>query len=183
MPVRAAGVGETQKARSARGREGSSAGEMDTPRDCRRARRLWRITAHVTGGVAIVRPPPDNVSNVPWVPDAAPLTETGFLTPAEYAAGAIEPAKLQFLAEFFQREGYAIVGGLFPPELLERIEPRLDEDAGHQVAVKILQDREDGGSAAQSMRHLGNGLPRQAPWVFPVRCNGLPSLCVLCSTV
>lgn len=133
------------------------------------ARRLCRTAAHVTGGVTIVRPPPDNVLNVPWVPDSPPLTETGSITAAEYAAGAIDPAKLQFLAEFFQREGYAIVGGLFPLELLDRIEPRLDEDAGHQVAARMLKDRESGGSVAQSMRHLGNGLPRQAPWVFPVR--------------
>jgi hypothetical protein len=111
------------------------------------------------------------MGQVPWVPDAPPLTETGSITAAEYAASAIESTKLKFLAEFFQREGYAIVGGLFPLELLDRIEPKLDEDAGHQVAARILQDREDGDSAAQGMRHLGNGLPRQAPWVFPVGRN------------
>eukprot|EP01043_Picozoa_sp_COSAG02_P087186 COSAG02_NODE_24504_length_686_cov_0.993186_1_plen_93_part_10 len=93
------------------------------------------------------------MGQVPWVPDAPPLTETGSITAAEYAASAIESTKLKFLAEFFQREGYAIVGGLFPLELLDRIEPKLDEDAGHQVAARILQDREDGDSAAQGMRH------------------------------
>jgi hypothetical protein len=118
------------------------------------ARRLCRTAAHVTGGVTIVRPPPDNVLNVPWVPDSPPLTETGSITAAEYAAGAIDPAKLQFLAEFFQREGYAIVGGLFPLELLDRIEPRLDEDAGHQVAARMLKDRESGGSVGQSPASL-----------------------------
>jgi hypothetical protein len=143
------------------------------------ARRLWRTATHLQkntsanraragAGVAVVRPPPGPPSNVPWVPDAPPLTETGAISAAEYAAGAIEPPKLLHLAEFFKREGFAIVGGLFPPALLDRIGPRLDDDAGHQVAAKILQDRADGGRCAgRSMRHLGNGLPRQAPWAFP----------------
>lgn len=137
---------------------------------------LRRIAAHLRpaavevsgGGVNVVRPPPDTSSNVPWVPDAPPLTETGTsVTAEEYAAGAIEPSKLQYLADFFQREGFAIVGGLFPLELLDRIEPRLDDDAGHQMVAKIMEDRGGGGTAGQKMRHLANGLPRQAPWVFP----------------
>jgi hypothetical protein len=93
----------------------------------------------------------------------------GHITPEEAAALQIEPSKLAAIAEQFAVDGYAIVTGLFDHTLLDQMSDKLDNDAAHQVAKRVLEDREDGSdsSGARDMRHLGNGLPRHAPWVYP----------------
>eukprot|EP01051_Picozoa_sp_SAG22_P006740 SAG22_NODE_451_length_10354_cov_5.184983_9_plen_187_part_00 len=89
-------------------------------------------------------------------------TET--LTADEIAAQTVSADRLARLAAVFAEEGMVIVDGLFPHDVLDRLQAKLDTDAAHQWAKKALTESAD---AANSTRHLANGLPREAPWTVP----------------
>ena len=98
----------------------------------------------------------------------APLDKiAGHITADEVAALQIHPSTLAAIAEAFAQDGFAIVTGLFDHALLDRMSDKLDNDAGHQLLKRVLEDRQAGTHSAAGVRHIANGLPRHAPWVFP----------------
>ena len=92
----------------------------------------------------------------------------GNISAEELAAQSVAPSKLKTMTQDFARDGYCIVTGLFEPAFLDTIEQKLDNDAAHQLLKHVLLDRQSGEATQHAQtRHLANGLPRTAPWVYP----------------
>ena len=93
------------------------------------------------------------------------------VTAAEWAAGRIaDQNKLERIVAVFRRDGVAVVDNCIPDNVLDEMAARLDHDAAHQIA-RHLSSGPDGRQS--QLGHLACGLPRNAPWVFPVSSGSL----------
>jgi hypothetical protein len=101
------------------------------------------------------------------------------VTAAEWAAGRIsDQNKLERIVAVFRRDGVAVVDNCIPDNVLDEMAARLDHDAAHQI-VRHLSSGPDGRQS--QLGHLACGLPRNAPWVFPVSSGSLAGLSRLVS--
>ena len=83
-------------------------------------------------------------------------------TPAERAAGALEPAKAAALLQAFERTGAVVLHDALPVKLLSTLAVQLDADAA-RLRLDPLRMAADRGQDHSLHHQLG--LPRMSPWV------------------